>query len=512
MKIQLLLRRMALAVPLLCAGLAAQASHFRFGSITFQTTGGNNLTTTIRVTEAWRDTYFNGGTPPVLGQVVNVDGPLDYGDGTTNGGSTIPLTVTTVGAGYFYGEFVSTHVYASAGNYTVQTSGCCRISTLQNNHDESFSFSTTLAAGNANDSPISTLQPIVNLPVGQAAASYVIPSSDPNGNPLTYTAATSADLGGVTFANAPGLVVNPTTGQVTFNTVGKNIGDLYNAAVKVSDGTTSIILDHLIQISAAASNAAPVFTAPTPTNATVYTINPGQLLTFTVRATDSDPGDNVNLQALGAPAGVTTVPALPTNGNPVQTVFSFTPTVAQIGSYVVSFIAQDNSGVQTTTSVTIQVQAVACNNNANTPVANPDSFTAMCGPITVTAAQLLANDTSPNGTPLAIGSVGGGGNGTVVNNGDNTYTFTPFPGYTGPAVFTYLLQSAGPIFPSPVTGHYYQLVSAPGICWDAAKTAAAAMTYSGMQGYLATLNTPARRERGQSPQHGRAFGSGRPMT
>jgi hypothetical protein len=140
---------------------------------------------------------------------------------------------------------------------------------------------------------------------------------------------------------------------------------------------------------------------------------------------------------------------------------------------------------------TTQVQPTVCNNNANTPVAGTDSFTAACGPITVTAAQLLANDTSPNGTPLAIGSVGGGGNGTVVNNGDGTYTFTPFPGYTGPASFTYLLQAAGPIFPAPATGHYYEFVSAPGICWDAARTAAAARSYAGMQGYLATLNTAA---------------------
>ncbi|WP_460548072.1 hypothetical protein, partial [Hymenobacter daeguensis] len=408
MKIQLLLRRLALAVPLLGFSMLAEASHFRFGSITFQTNGATNRDVTIRVTEAWRDDAFTT-TPPVLGQVVDVGTTLDFGDGTS---TPTFITVTTVGPGYFYGEFVVNHTYAAAGNYTVASSSCCRISTLQNNADGNFYFSTVVAAGNANDSPVSTLPPIVNLPTGQATASYSLPSSDPNGNPLTYTAATNADLGSVGFTNAPGLVVSP-TGVVTFSTVGKSVGQLYNAVVKVSDGTTSIILDHIIQISNVASNAAPVFTAPTPANGTVYTINPGQLLTFSVRATDADAGDNVNLQALGVPAGASSVPALPTSGNPVQTVFSFTPTVAQLGNYVLSFIAQDNSGTQTTTSVTIQVQANPCNPNANTPVAGTDNFTASCGPLTVTAAQLLANDTSPNGTPLAIGSVGGGGNGTV---------------------------------------------------------------------------------------------------
>ncbi|MBO2008270.1 cadherin-like domain-containing protein [Hymenobacter negativus] len=487
MKIQLLFRRMALLVPLLCLSMMVQASHFRFGSITYQTTGGNNLTAQIRVTEAWRDDAY--GAPPVLGQVVTVDGALDFGDGNA---VSIPLTVTTVGAGYFYGEYVTSHTYAAAGNYTVSTSTCCRISTLENNADGDFYFSTRVVAGSANDSPVSTLLPIINLPVNQAGASYMVPSSDPNGNTLTYSAATSADLGNIDFTNAPGMTVNPSTGQVSFSTVGKTVGQLYNAVVKVSDGSTSIILDHIIQISATASNAAPVFTAPTPPNGTVYTVTAGQLVTFGVRATDSDAGDNVNLQAVGVPSGASTAPALPTSGNPVQTTFSFTPTAAQVGNnYVISFVAQDNSAQTTTTSVTIQVQANPCNPNANTPTAATDNFTASCGPITVTQAQLLANDTSPNGTFLVVGSVSGGTNGTVVDNGDGTYTFTPNPGYVGPASFTYLVQSAGPIFPAPATGHYYELVGAPGLCWDAAKMAAAARTYAGMTGYLATLTSAA---------------------
>lgn len=41
----------------------------------------------------------------------------------------------------------------------------------------------------------------------------------------------------------------------------------------------------------------------------------------------------------------------------------------------------------------------------------------------------------------------------------------------------------------PVTQHYYEFVSAPGISWTAAETAAAARTYFGLQGYLVTLTT-----------------------
>ena len=41
----------------------------------------------------------------------------------------------------------------------------------------------------------------------------------------------------------------------------------------------------------------------------------------------------------------------------------------------------------------------------------------------------------------------------------------------------------------PGNGHYYQYVSSPGVHWDAAKTAAAATTYFGLQGYLVTITS-----------------------
>lgn len=41
----------------------------------------------------------------------------------------------------------------------------------------------------------------------------------------------------------------------------------------------------------------------------------------------------------------------------------------------------------------------------------------------------------------------------------------------------------------PPTGHYYEFISATGITWTAARTAAAARTYYGLQGYLATLTS-----------------------
>jgi hypothetical protein len=394
MKTLLLFPRLLLLVSLLCMSLIAQASHFRYGSITYQTSGANNRVVTFKVSEAWRDDAF--GTPPTLGQVVTVDGNLSFGDGT----SAVPinLTVTTVGDDYFYGEATITHTYAASGNYTAFTTTCCRISNLQNNADGDFYISTVVGAGSANDSPVSTLPPITNLAVGQAAATYQVPAGDPNGNPLVYSLATSADLGGIGFTNAPGLTINPATGVVTFNTVGRPLQALYNAVVKISDGTTSIIVDHIIKIIAQTS-VAPVFVyPPTPTNGQVFSVTPGQLVTFQVRATDSDPGDIVTLQALGLPAGATMSPMLPTSGNPVQSTFSWTPTAANIGTTVINFIAQDNQGTQRSTSVTIQVSS-GCALQLTTAVTNAGCGVAGAINLTVTGGTgpYIFAWTGPNG-------------------------------------------------------------------------------------------------------------------
>uniref|UniRef100_UPI003CF930CB cadherin-like domain-containing protein n=1 Tax=Hymenobacter sp. B1770 TaxID=1718788 RepID=UPI003CF930CB len=77
--------------------------------------------------------------------------------------------------------------------------------------------------------------------------------------------------------------------------------------------------------------------------------------------------------------------------------------------------------------------------------------------------------------------------GTLVTNPDGTYTYTPRPGFAGPVTFSYTVEGTGPVGAAPATYHYYEFVSAPGICWTDAKAAAAARTYEGMQGYLATI-------------------------
>ncbi|MCP3395145.1 DUF4082 domain-containing protein [Bradyrhizobium sp. CCGB12] len=66
-------------------------------------------------------------------------------------------------------------------------------------------------------------------------------------------------------------------------------------------------------------------------------------------------------------------------------------------------------------------------------------------PMTITAASLIANDSDPNGDTLTITAVSAATNGTVAlntqpNPQNNTITFTPNAGYTGPASFSYTIS------------------------------------------------------------------------
>ena len=83
--------------------------------------------------------------------------------------------------------------------------------------------------------------------------------------------------------------------------------------------------------------------------------------------------------------------------------------------------------------------SVAAVNDAPTAVNDTGFSTTQGNSVTLTAAQLVVNDTDPDtGDVLHVSSVDFvGTNGTAILNGDGTVTFTPSNNYNGPASFTY---------------------------------------------------------------------------
>ena len=347
-----LFRMAIMALLMICfLSLKTEASHYRYGNISWSRINTTTRTITITVTQAWRRSFF--GTP-IVGSVVNNTTTLNFGDGLT---TPINITVTSVNItdDWFYGTFTVNHTYTGTlTNFTLSYSSGARIgSPLQNNANGNFSSQSfvRLIAGNTG-SPVSSTPPIINLPVGQVAAAFSIPATDPDATALTFALATSAQT---SATNPAGLAISA-TGNATFNTVGKVAGQLWQGAFVVTDASGSnTIVDFMMLMVAA--NTPPIFDySITPLNNAVFNINPLQNLSFSVKALDVDPGSTVTLSAVGLPTGnFTFTPGLPVTANPVTSAFSFTPVFAQLGIYQITFTATRNGGVQTSTTVTVNV-------------------------------------------------------------------------------------------------------------------------------------------------------------
>ena len=336
-------------VVMLLSSFDGNASHYRYGNIAWSRVNTATRTITVTVTQSWRRSFYGAVN---VGSVVNT-GTLLFGDG---GNTAINITITSVNLAddWFYGSFTTTHTYAGAGTgFTISYASNARISTLMNNANGNFSSQSivNLVAGNTG-SPISSTPPIINLPIGQAAAAFNIPAIDPDGGVLTYGLATVAQT---SATNPAGLAINA-TGNATFNTVGKLAGQLWQGAFVITDSNGSnTVVDFMMFMVAA--NTPPVFDySVTPVNGAVFNINPGQNVNFGIKALDVDVGSTVTLSAVGLPtSNFTFTPTLPTTANPVSTVFSFTPSIAQLGIYIITFTATRNGGVQTSTNLTINV-------------------------------------------------------------------------------------------------------------------------------------------------------------
>jgi hypothetical protein len=155
-----------------------------------------------------------------------------------------------------------------------------------------------------------------------------------------------------------------------------------------------------------------------------------------------------------------------------------------VGANTVTVTVTDNNGQITQQPVTVTVLDVL------PIVAQDDAFTlATCEPITFTTAQLLGNDSDPYNETLKIDFVDQPSSGSIIDNGNGTYTYTPGQNTNHTATASYLVKRDDGTIVNPDNGHFYEFVSASAITWTAAKVAAEARTYNGLQGYLATITS-----------------------
>ncbi len=229
---------------------------------------------------------------------------------------------------------------------------------------------------------------------------------------------------GTAVLNTNGTVTfTPTTGYTGPASFIYNDVDTTNGYTSPNFATVSLTVTAAVSQTPTAVNQGPF----TVTNNTPLTLTAAQLL-----ANDTTPNAGATLSMNSVSAATNGTAVLNTNGT-----VTFTPTTGYSGAASFGYNVKDTTGaVSNTATVSLTVAAPA--NQAPTAV-NQGPFTVTNNtPLTLTAAQLLANDTTPNaGATLSMNSVSAATNGTAVLNPNGTVTFTPTTGYSGAASFGY---------------------------------------------------------------------------
>ncbi|MGR9046412.1 MAG: Ig-like domain-containing protein, partial [Gammaproteobacteria bacterium] len=175
-----------------------------------------------------------------------------------------------------------------------------------------------------------------------------------------------------------------------------------------------------------------------------------QQVTINATANDSDPDGNLDPTTANTDCASCSLPQNGTLVNNGDGTFSYTPATDFTGQDQFTYEVCDTQGVCDTAVVTITVNAQEPDNVP--PVANPDNVeTPEDTPIDIDVA---ANDSDEDGNldPSTTNVVTGPNHGTLVNNGDGIFTYTPDENYNGPDSFTYeICDSLGECATATVT-------------------------------------------------------------
>lgn len=145
---------------------------------------------------------------------------------------------------------------------------------------------------------------------------------------------------------------------------------------------------------------------------------------------DPDPGDVIQVESVGQGTDGSVVD----NGDGTVT---YTPDPDANGIDMFTYTISDGRGGTDSATVTVTVNSVADPPNA---VDDVDSTTVD----TAVTIDVLQNDSDPDGDVVSVVSVGTATNGAVIDNGDGTVTYTPYPGVSGLDSFTYTITDGDP--------------------------------------------------------------------
>jgi Big-like domain-containing protein len=272
---------------------------------------------------------------------------------------------------------------------------------------------------------------VVTVSAAADATPPVVSLTSPSGGlvsgtiSLTASATDNVGVAGVRFFDGTTPIDAEMTAppfQTSWNTalVANGIHNLTAVARDVAGNiTTSAVVG--VNVSNIVANVAPV------ANSDSATTNAGTAVTLAVLANDTDAnGDALAVIGVSNLSGGTAT----VNGG---TTITFQPLAGFSGTASFTYTISDLHGGTANGSATVIVLPPP----NQPPVANPDSAATSAG--VAVAVAVLANDTDPNGDPLAITAVGGAVGGSAAITG-STVTFTPAAGFSGAGSFTYTIS------------------------------------------------------------------------
>ena len=276
--------------------------------------------------------------------------------------------------------------------------------------------SVTITVTPVNDAPVAA-DTTINATEDTVYNGTLPAASDADGDPVTYALGTAA-TNGTAVVNADGSF------SYTPN-ANYNGGDSFTYTVDDGNGGNNT---YTVTVNVAPVNDAPV------ANPDAYTVNEGSTTTLDLAANDTDADDGLDLASITIVSGPTNGTLTVNTDGTVDYTHDGSETLADSFIYTIDDLSgmTSNTGIVSLTITPVNDAPIPGNDNLTTNQGTPLTIT----PIT----DLLVNDTDAEGNLLTITSFTQPANGTVVNNGDGTWTYTPDSTFNGVDSITYTID------------------------------------------------------------------------